>query len=34
MTAPVTGYVNKEAASRSGEQIGFSFGNNLLAYAE
>lgn len=34
MTAPVTGYVNKEAASRSGEEIGVSFGNNLPAYAE
>jgi hypothetical protein len=29
-----TSYVNREAASRSGEQIDFSFGQNLLAYAE
>ena len=33
MTAPDTVYVNKKAASRSGEQIDFSFGKNRLAYA-
>lgn len=32
MNAQDTTYVNKEAASRSGEQIDFSFGKNWLAY--
>lgn len=33
MTVQATAYVNKEAAVRSGEQIGFSFGENWPAYA-
>lgn len=32
MNAQGTGYTNREAASRSGEEIGFSFGKNWLAY--
>ena len=32
MNTQDTRYVNKEAASRSGEQIDFSFGKNWLAY--